>query len=118
MQAKRRKWFVRSVDDVAPVDCPCGKATRVITSADTEQVSIHRTVINREAKKHYHKTLTEYYIVLSGTGEMELDGERVPIKPGDFIMIPPYTPHVARGDFVIINVVCPPLDPADEHIVE
>lgn len=113
-----RRWIVRNLADVAPIDCPCGEARRVITADDTDQVSIHRVAISRDAKKHYHRAHTEYYVVIEGTGEMELDDERVPVKPGDFIMIPPLTTHAARGQLLIINVVCPPLDPDDEILVE
>ncbi|MBN1675792.1 MAG: cupin domain-containing protein [Kiritimatiellae bacterium] len=110
-------WIVRNVEDVAPVACPCGEARRVITADDGAPVSIHRTVITRSAQKHYHKKAAEHYVVLQGTGEMELGNARVAVRPGDMIFIPPLTPHVARGEFVIINVVCPPLDPSDEYLV-
>lgn len=112
------KFIKRNAADITPVECPCGEARRIITAADTPHVSIHRTKITREAKKHYHKRLTEYYVILSGSGEMEMDDEIVPVAPGDVIMIPPGVRHVARGEFEIINIVAPPFDPTDEHVVE
>ena len=111
-------YIVKRLDETAPVDCPCGRATRMLTAADNDLVSIHRVRICHEAKKHYHTRLTEYYVILSGTGEVELDDDRVPVSAGDAIMIPPGTAHVARGQFEIINVVCPPFDPEDEHLLE
>ena len=111
-------YVIRNVDDVEAIECPCGSARRIITAEHNDRVSIHRTRINREAKKHYHKALTEYYVILCGSGEIEIDDDCVPVKPGDVIMIPPMTKHVARGDFEIINVVAPPFDPADEYVVE
>lgn len=112
------KPVIRNAADVQPVACPCGEARRIITGEDGGAVSIHRVSISQEAKKHFHTRLTEYYVILSGEGEMELGDERVPVKPGDVVMIPPGVAHVARGNFEIINVVSPAFDPADEHLAE
>jgi len=112
------KAFVRHGSDVAPVPCPCGQATRIISGADNDLVSIHRVRIDGEAKMHYHKVLAEHYVVLSGSGEIELDDERIAVGPGDVVYIPPGTAHALRGRFEIINVVTPPFDPADEYVVE
>ncbi len=111
-------YLVRHMDEVSPVPCPCGQAARIITGADNDLVSIHRVRIEGEAKEHYHKKLTEYYVVLSGSGEMELDGRRVPVEPGHVIMISPNTRHALRGHFEIINMVCPPFEEGDEYVVE
>ena len=110
-----RRYVVKTLEDTPPIACPCGTARRIITGEDNDLLSVHRVTIRKEARKHYHTRLTEYYIILSGSGEIELDDERVPVKPGDVIMIPPGTRHVARGELEIINIVCPPFDPADEH---
>ena len=114
----RAKGFVRKSAEVAAVDCPCGKATRIITQQDNDLVSIHRVRITGDAQKHYHKVQTEYYVVLSGTGEVELDHERLAVGPGDVVYIPPGVHHAMRGRFEIINVVAPPFDASDEYVVE
>jgi mannose-6-phosphate isomerase-like protein (cupin superfamily) len=112
------RWTIRKLGDTDAVPCPCGSARRILTRTDGGPVSIHRVTISTDAKLHYHKALTEHYIVLSGSGEMELDGERVPVGPGDVAMIPPLVRHAARGKMEIINVVCPPFDPEDEWVAE
>jgi len=56
--------------------------------------------------------------VLAGTGEVELDDERIGVEPGDTVYIPPNTEHAMRGHFEIINVVAPPFDESDECVVE
>lgn len=111
-------YIIRNAADVAPVACPCGQARRIVTAADGGAVSIHRVTISQEAKKHYHRRLTEYYYILSGEGEIELDDERRPVKPGDVIVIRPGVAHVLRGEMEILNIVSPPFDPADEYVVE
>ena len=110
--------FVRKASDTAPVACPCGEARRIVTGEDNDRLSVHRVTIAGEAKKHYHERLTECYVVLSGTGEVELGDERVVMEPDDVVFIPPGTQHAMRGHFEIINIVAPPFDPEDEFVVE
>ena len=111
-------YVLKRLAEVQPVACPCGSARRVLTGDDNDLISVHRVEISKEAKKHYHRRLTETYVILSGSGEMELDEDRIPVSPGDVIMIPPHTRHVAHGNFEILNIVCPPFDPEDEIVVE
>lgn len=113
-----KPYLVRKLEDIAPVPCPCGQARRIITGADNDLLSVHRVSIDATAQVHYHNELTEYYVILEGSGTIMLDGERVPVGPNDVIMIPPGTRHALDGTFEIINIVCPPFDPADEHPVD
>lgn len=109
---------VRNTSEVRAVDCPCGAARRVFSREDGGPLGIHRVTISKDSKRHYHKRTTEYYVILEGSGEVELDDERIAVKPGDVVYIPPYTKHVARGSLEIMNVVYPPFDPDDEYVVE
>jgi len=70
--------------------------------------------IREDARTHYHKRLTEIYLVLEGEGEIELDGERFPVKPMSAIMIKPGCRHRAIGKMKIINIPIPAFDPEDE----
>ena len=70
--------------------------------------------ISKDSRVHYHKKLTEIYFILEGDGEMELDGERIPIKPFTAIFIKPGCRHRAVGDLRIVNVSIPAFDPDDE----
>ncbi len=115
---QRRQYQVRRLASTPAVDCPCGVARRMFSRDDDTLLGVHRVTIAADARKHYHKDTTEYYIILEGEGELELDEDVVPVKPGDVVMIPPYTRHAARGALEIINVVYPPLDPSDEYFDE
>jgi mannose-6-phosphate isomerase-like protein (cupin superfamily) len=112
-----KPYIIRNVADVAPVPCPCGQSRRIITEADNELVSVHRVTVSGKAKPHYHERLTEYYVILEGSGVIVLNDERIQVRPDDVIMIPPGTRHALEGEFEIINIVCPPFDAADEHLV-
>jgi quercetin dioxygenase-like cupin family protein len=39
-------------------------------------------------ERHYHAVTEEIYFLLDGEGEMELDGERRRVVPGEAILIP------------------------------
>ena len=56
----------------------------------------------------YHKVAEEFYFVISGTGTAILDGQVYPLKPGDFLRLPPGTTH----GFVTENE---PLEMLDVH---
>ena len=44
-------------------------------------------------QRHYHAVTEEIYFVTAGRGEMELDGERVELGPGETVAIPPGAWH-------------------------
>jgi mannose-6-phosphate isomerase-like protein (cupin superfamily) len=63
-------------------------------------------------ERHYHAETEEIYFVLEGEGEMELDGERARVAPGDTIPIGPGAWHqlvnVGAGDLRILCCCAPP----------
>mgnify|MGYP001825229429 FL=1 len=102
------------LDDLDPVQCPCGTTRRAFADTADAPASLHRVVIDKQAKTHYHKTLTEIYYILEGEGVMELDGETVPVSPGSSILIRPGCRHRAVGNMTILNMPIPRFDPDDE----
>lgn len=97
--------------------CPCGTARRAFADVPEYPATVHVTEIDEDAKVHYHNTLTETYFILEcePTAQMQLDDERIPLKPGMCVLIPPGTRHRAIGKMKIINFVVPKFDPSDEH---
>ena len=55
--------------------------------------SIHQVDIEEDARTHYHRSHTEIYYILEGTGQMRLAGEIHAVGPGDAIAIPPGQVH-------------------------
>jgi mannose-6-phosphate isomerase-like protein (cupin superfamily) len=49
-------------------------------------------------ERHYHAESEELYYLLEGSGEMEIDGERARVVPGDAILIAPGARHQIRAD--------------------
>jgi mannose-6-phosphate isomerase-like protein (cupin superfamily) len=106
--------LLAQLDEMPPVDCPCGVARRAFASPENGVATIHLVDIHTDARVHYHKRMTEIYLVLEGEGFIELDGERVPVKPLTSVLIKPGCRHRAIGRLKIINVPIPAFDPADE----
>ena len=58
--------------------------------------------------------MTEIYHVLEGSGILEVDDDRIELKPGITVMIKPGCIHRAVGKLMLINVPIPTFDAADE----
>ena len=109
-----KNYQVAQLDEIDAVKCPCGQSRRAFVSADNPVATIHMVDIDTDARTHYHKRLTEIYLVLDGEGFMELDGERVPVRPMTTVLINPGCRHRAVGRMRIVNIPVPAFDPADE----
>ena len=66
-----------------------------------------------DATPHWHQRTHEYYYVLEGTGRIVIDGESVPVEPGDCVWIRPGAFHYAEGDLTSLIIGIPPFDPED-----
>ena len=107
-------YMISQLDEVSPQRCPCGVTRRAFAGVAENVASLHIVDIQKDARVHYHKKMTEIYLVLEGEGEMELDGVRVPVKPMTAIYIKPGCRHRAIGDLKIVNFPVPAFDEADE----
>ncbi len=113
-----KNYMIAQLDEVPPVPCPCGQARRAFATPDNQTATLHMVDIKTDSETHYHKKLTEIYLVLEGEGHMELDGDVVPLKPRTAIFIKPGCRHRAVGKLRIINLPVPAFDPADEWMDE
>ena len=119
MQKPEARALFRIVDlcSLEGVACPCGTSHRAFTGEGMGAFSLHQVEISRDARAHYHRKLTELYYFLSGEGQMELDGNLYPVRPGMAVLIPPGVRHRAisgRDAMKVLNFVMPAFDPADE----
>ena len=92
-----KNYLVSQLDTLDPVRCPCGVSRRAFVDAEHGVASIHLVEITEDARVHYHKKLTEIYLVLEGEGYLELDGERVPVRPMSSVLIRPGCRHRGAG---------------------
>jgi mannose-6-phosphate isomerase-like protein (cupin superfamily) len=107
-------YLISHLDQLPPQRCPCGFARRAFADARENAASLHLVDIQEDSRAHYHKRMTEIYLVLEGEGHMELDGELIPVRPMTAIYIQPGCRHRAIGRLRIINLPVPSFDAADE----
>ena len=111
---KTDRYVVEQLDDIAGVPCPCGSSRRAFVSPDNPVATLHMVDISIDARTHYHKKLTELYLILEGEGHMELDGDLIPVRPLTTILIKPGCRHRAVGKMRLVNIPVPAFDPSDE----
>ena len=111
-------YMIARFDEIDAVKCPCGFSRRAFVDPENPKATMHVVDVQQDAQVHYHKKLTEIYLVLDGEGHMELDGELVPVKPMTSILIKPGCRHRAVGRMRIVNIPVPAFDPDDEWFDE
>jgi mannose-6-phosphate isomerase-like protein (cupin superfamily) len=109
-----KNYMIARLDDVDPQQCPCGTTRRAFVDPDNEAATMHLVEISQDSRVHYHKKLTEIYLVLEGEGHVQLDDDKVPVQPKTAIMIRPGCRHRAVGELKVLVVAIPAFDPADE----
>jgi len=117
-QETHRRWKFADFGQIKGVNCPCGVARRAFADCDEFPGTLHITEISSDAKLHYHKRLTETYVILDCQPDaaMELDGEIVPVKPRQSVVIPPGVRHRAIGKMTVLIVCLPEFDSNDEWL--
>ncbi len=98
------------------IPCPCGQSQRALADVPDFPGTIHITHIQEDARRHYHKRLTEvyYFLECDANAQMQLDDQLLPVQPGICILIRPGTRHRAVGKMKVLIVVLPKFDASDE----
>jgi len=107
-------YLIADLNATPPVRCPCGLAKRAFAVPENRTATLHVVDIEQDLRTHYHKKMTEIYLVLEGEGQMELDGKLFPLKPLTSVFIKPGCRHRAIGKLRIVNIPIPAFDEADE----
>jgi mannose-6-phosphate isomerase-like protein (cupin superfamily) len=116
--ARMSTYALAQLDSIDPIRCSCGYTRRAFTLDEDQRASMHLLDVQSDARTHYHKKITEIYLILEGEGQMELDGEVVAVKPMTSVMIKPGCRHRAIGQLKVIIVAMPAFDPQDEWFDE
>lgn len=113
--------IIRKVQEGSPKEITCGTMRKLTNLEDFSGMDFVHVTIKDKTQKHYHKTLTEAYYVLSGSIAVEIDGKAENLDKGSLIMIFPNTNHKAwktsEEDAEILVVCCPPWSEEDEILV-
>jgi len=83
-----------------------------------QSLAEERVPAGGRTERHYHKVLEELYFILEGAGEIELDGERRMVGPGDAILIPPGVWHTIMATEPLRFLCCsaPPYAHEDTYL--
>ena len=109
-----KNYRIARMDEIDPVRCPCGFSRRAFSAPDNDVATLHVVDISQDSRVHYHKKMTEIYVVLEGEGQLELDGDSVEARPMTAAMIHRGCRHRAVGRLKILVVPIPAFDPEDE----
>jgi mannose-6-phosphate isomerase-like protein (cupin superfamily) len=102
---------VRNRDEAEAFTTLDGSTIRVLLDARlggaVEQSLAEATLAPGQATtRHHHARTEEIYAILGGSGEMEVDGERRAVRPGDAILIPPGARHQIRAGGEELRFLC------------
>ena len=94
---------VRSRDVAEPFTTKDGSTIRVLLDAElggavNQSLAEAWLEPGQATERHYHARTEELYVLLDGEGEMEVDGDRRRVGPGEAILIPPGAWHQIRAE--------------------
>ena len=89
----RRAMTIQNPASQPPFTTKDGSTIRSIldrTNAPVRNQSLAEASVPSDAstQRHYHRLAEEFYFILEGSGEMEIDGETRGVGPGDAVLIP------------------------------
>jgi len=102
---------VRSRADAEPFTTADGSTIRVLLDAEyggARNQSLAEAVLapGQATERHYHAETEELYVLLAGEGEMEVDGRRLAVGPGDAVLIPAGAWHQIRAGEHELRFLC------------
>jgi mannose-6-phosphate isomerase-like protein (cupin superfamily) len=115
---------IRSLAKAAPFTTKDGSTIRELLGPITAPVanqSLAEATLPADGatERHYHRLSEELYYVVEGSGEMEVDGERALVAPGDAVLIPPGAWHQIRasghGELRFLCCCAPPYSHDDTY---
>jgi mannose-6-phosphate isomerase-like protein (cupin superfamily) len=79
--------------DAAPFVTKDGSTIREYHHTELQSLAEASLEAGTATERHYHARSEEIYLLVAGGGELEVDGARRPVGPGDAILIPPGAWH-------------------------
>jgi mannose-6-phosphate isomerase-like protein (cupin superfamily) len=102
---------VRSREQAEPFTTKDGSTIRVLLDARlggavNQSLAEASLEPGQATQRHYHARSEELYVLLEGEGDMEVDGERSRVGPGEAILIPPGAWHEIRAGEAPLRFLC------------
>ncbi len=119
--------FIRELKDCSEFIAGDNCMLREILHPDKARLALRYSLAHARVKpglttwKHRLKT-SEVYYIMEGEGEMFIDGEARPVRPGSTVYIPPHAAQCIRNsgstDLVFLCIVDPAWRSEDEEVID
>ena len=109
---------VVSYEGLEPFTTKDGSTIREYIHSPAQSLAEATLVPGQSTRRHYHAFSEEIYLLISGDGTMELDGETREVRQGDAILIPPGAWHELQAGPNGVRLLCccvPPYLHDDTH---
>ena len=109
---------VVAYDTLEPFTSEDGSTIREFVHSSAQSLAEATLEPGQSTTRHYHAVGEEIYLLTSGGGTMELDGEVREVREGDAILIPPGAWHELRAGRSGLRLLCccvPAYSPGDTY---
>ena len=110
-----------SVSSAEPFTTKDGSTIRELHHTAVQSLAEATLEPDQATERHYHRATEEIYFVVKGSGELEVDGDRARVRPGDAVLIPPGAWHQLVNDGTSeLRILCccaPPYSHEDTYFV-
>ena len=84
---------IASLDRVEPFVTKDGSTIRELHRSERQSLAEATLEPDEATQRHHHRETEEIYVVVKGSGMLEVDGESRRVRPGDAVLIPPGAWH-------------------------
>lgn len=110
---------IASLATAKPFTTKDGSTVRELHHTAAQSLAEATLEPDQATRRHYHRVSEEIYVVVKGSGELEVDGERRHVRRGDAVLIPPGAWHELVNDGSSeLRILCccsPPYSHADTY---
>jgi len=97
---------VSSLDGVTAFTTKDGSTIRELHHTEAQSLAEAELAPEQSTQRHYHAVTEEIYFIETGRGELEVDGARRDVGPGDAVLIPAGAWHEIRAASEPLRFLC------------
>jgi len=104
--------------DATPFTTKDGSTIREYLHTERQSLAEASLAAGQATRRHSHRLSEEIYLLLEGSGLMELDGDEREVGPGDAVLIPPGGRHQITAGPAGVRFLCccaPPYSDEDTY---
>ena len=92
--------------DALPFTTKDGSTIREYLHTEVQSLAEASLEPGRSTLRHYHARSEEIYLIVDGSGELEVEGETRTVAAGDAILIPPGSWHELTSGVDGVRLLC------------